>query len=191
MDENNLNEDEPTTGMDPKKLEDFMEFYRHCEGRKISYPYSHRYGNGYTLTLRVANAPSKMEDVRRFIESTFGSSACLQEQHLNQMEYQLAPSLSLAFVFQELEQARDRLSIEDYSVSQTTLDQVFISFAKMQADVTEGVPTESIAHQIVRNKRGKRIKGGSENGAAMMGDIELLVQHSYASGANQSPAHML
>lgn len=26
----------------------------------------------------------------------------------------------------------------------------------MQADVTEGVPTESIAHQIVRNKRGKR-----------------------------------
>ncbi|GIY08391.1 phospholipid-transporting ATPase ABCA1 [Caerostris darwini] len=150
-----------------------------------------KYGNGYTLTLRVANAPSKMEDVRRFIESTFGSSACLQEQHLNQMEYQLAPSLSLAFVFQELEQARDRLSIEDYSVSQTTLDQVFISFAKMQADVTEGVPTESIAHQIVRNKRGKRIKGGSENGAAMMGDIELLVQHSYASGANQSPAHML
>lgn len=33
---------------------------------------------------------------------------------------------------------------------------MFISFAKMQADVTEGVPTESIAHQIVRNKRGKR-----------------------------------
>ncbi|GFT33344.1 phospholipid-transporting ATPase ABCA1 [Nephila pilipes] len=150
-----------------------------------------KYGNGYTLTLRVANASSAMEEVRRFIENTFGNSASLQEHHLNQMEYQLAPSLSLALVFQELEQARDRLSIEDYSVSQTTLDQVFISFAKMQADVTEGVPTQSIAHQIVRNKRGKRMKGGSENGAAGPGDIELLVRHSYASGTNQSPAHML
>ncbi|CAL1298938.1 unnamed protein product [Larinioides sclopetarius] len=150
-----------------------------------------KYGNGYTLTLRVANVPEAMEKVQRFIESTFGSSASLQEHHLNQMEYQLAPSLSLAYVFQELEQARDSLSIEDYSVSQTTLDQVFISFAKMQADVTEGVPTESIAHQIVRNKRRKRIKGGSENGAAVLGDIELLVRHTHSPGASQSPAHML
>lgn len=39
---------------------------------------------------------------------------------------------------------------------------MFISFAKMQADVTEGVPTESIAHQIVRNKRGKRKGKSSE-----------------------------
>lgn len=65
-----------------------------------------------------------MQEVRKFIETTFGSSASLQEQHLNQMEYQLAPSLSLALVFHELEQARQMLNIEDYSVSQTTLDQV-------------------------------------------------------------------
>ncbi|XP_071041815.1 phospholipid-transporting ATPase ABCA1 isoform X1 [Parasteatoda tepidariorum] len=149
-----------------------------------------KYGHGYTLTLRVTNSLTAMEEVRRFMENTFGSAASLQEQHLNQMEYQLAPSLSLAMVFQELERARQMLSIEDYSVSQTTLDQVFISFAKMQADVTEGVPTESIAHQIVRNKRGKK-KGVSENGAAVLGDIELLVQHTYASSNTNSPAHMV
>lgn len=90
----------------------------------ILFLYNFRYGNGYTLTLRVANAPNAMQEVRKFIETTFGSAASLQEQHLNQMEYQLAPSLSLAVVFQELEQARQMLNIEDYSVSQTTLDQV-------------------------------------------------------------------
>lgn len=36
--------------------------------------------------------------------------------------------------------------------------QVFISFAKMQADVTEGVPTDSIAHQLIRNKRKRKGK---------------------------------
>ncbi|XP_054718877.1 phospholipid-transporting ATPase ABCA7-like [Uloborus diversus] len=149
-----------------------------------------KYGNGYTLTLRVANAPNAMQEVRKFIETTFSNAASLQEQHLNQMEYQLAPSLSLAVVFQELEKARQMLNIEDYSVSQTTLDQVFISFAKMQADLSEGVPTESIDHQIVRNKRSKRSKGG-ENGAAVTGDVELLVRHTYLPGNNQSPAHMV
>ncbi|KAG8195500.1 hypothetical protein JTE90_010802 [Oedothorax gibbosus] len=149
-----------------------------------------KYGHGYTLTLRVANDPEAMREVQSFIEGTFASAASLQEHHLNQMEFQLAPSLSLAFVFQELERARKGLRIEDYSVSQTTLDQVFISFAKMQADVSEGVPTESIDHQIVRNKRGKR-KGNSENGAAVLGDIELLVRHTGAQSNNQSPAHMV
>jgi hypothetical protein len=40
--------------------------------------------------------------------------------------------LSWAYVFGEIERAKNELDIEDYSVSQTSLEQVFISFARMQ-----------------------------------------------------------
>lgn len=51
------------------------------------------------------------------------------------LQYQLPSSLSsLARIFSILSQSKKRLHIEDYSVSQTTLDQVFVNFAKDQSD---------------------------------------------------------
>lgn len=51
------------------------------------------------------------------------------------LQYQLPSSLSsLARIFSILSQNKKRLHIEDYSVSQTTLDQVFVNFAKDQSD---------------------------------------------------------
>lgn len=51
------------------------------------------------------------------------------------LQYQLPSSLtSLARIFSLLSKNKEALSIEDYSVSQTTLDQVFVNFAKDQSD---------------------------------------------------------
>lgn len=51
------------------------------------------------------------------------------------LQYQLPSSLtSLAHIFSILAKNKDLLRIEDYSVSQTTLDQVFVNFAKDQSD---------------------------------------------------------
>ncbi|UYV67347.1 ABCA1 [Cordylochernes scorpioides] len=86
-----------------------------------------RYGEGYTLMLRVGNMGSPPE-VATFMAAAFGQSAILTEQHLNQMEYQLAPTLPLSIIFRRLQAAKETLDIEDYSVSQTTLDQVTSSF---------------------------------------------------------------
>lgn len=48
--------------------------------------------------------------------------------------YQLPNTfLSLSRVFHAFEEVRKHMPIEDYSVSQTTLDQVFIGFASQQA----------------------------------------------------------
>lgn len=44
---------------------------------------------------------------------------------------------SLALVFSVLEQAKTRLKVEEYSFSQSTLEQVFLDFAKMQQDEGE------------------------------------------------------
>lgn len=95
-----------------------------------------KFGSGYTVTLKVG--PGGLGPVARFMESAFGPGKVeLREQHLNQMEYQVAPSVALATLFRQLETARASAALDDYSVTQTTLDQVFISFAKQQGDVEE------------------------------------------------------
>uniref|UniRef100_A0A4W4EB89 P-type phospholipid transporter n=1 Tax=Electrophorus electricus TaxID=8005 RepID=A0A4W4EB89_ELEEL len=93
-----------------------------------------RFGDGYTIVLRVAGADPQLEPVMEFIEQELPGST-LKEKHRNMLQYQLPSSLSsLARIFSILAKNKEELHIEDYSVSQTTLDQVFVNFAKDQSD---------------------------------------------------------
>ncbi|XP_026872164.2 phospholipid-transporting ATPase ABCA1b [Electrophorus electricus] len=93
-----------------------------------------RFGDGYTIILRVAGPDPELQPVMKFIESELPGST-LKERHRNMLQYQLPSSLSsLAHIFRTLATHKDLLRIEDYSVSQTTLDQVFVNFAKDQSD---------------------------------------------------------
>ena len=63
-----------------------------------------------------------------------------QEEHFSTLIYQI-PTVdghSLSQLFETMELGRTNLEILDYSVSQTTLDDVFIHFANQQSD---GVPS--------------------------------------------------
>lgn len=83
-----------------------------------------RFGDGYTIILRVAGPDPDLRPVMEFIERELPGST-LKEKHRNMLQYQLPTSLtSLARIFSLLSKNKDALSIEDYSVSQTTLDQV-------------------------------------------------------------------
>ncbi|KAM9375575.1 LOW QUALITY PROTEIN: phospholipid-transporting ATPase ABCA1-like [Pholidichthys leucotaenia] len=93
-----------------------------------------RFGDGYTIILRVAGPNPDLLPVMKFIESELPGST-LKEKHRNMLQYQLPSSLtSLAHMFSILAKNKDVLRIEDYSVTQTTLDQVFVNFAKDQSD---------------------------------------------------------
>uniref|UniRef100_A0A3Q3LN94 ATP-binding cassette, sub-family A (ABC1), member 1A n=1 Tax=Labrus bergylta TaxID=56723 RepID=A0A3Q3LN94_9LABR len=93
-----------------------------------------RFGDGYTIILRVAGPDPDLRPVMGFIERELPGST-LKEKHRNMLQYQLPSSLtSLARIFSLLSTNKEALSIEDYSVSQTTLDQVFVNFAKDQSD---------------------------------------------------------
>uniref|UniRef100_A0A3Q3XHW1 P-type phospholipid transporter n=1 Tax=Mola mola TaxID=94237 RepID=A0A3Q3XHW1_MOLML len=93
-----------------------------------------RFGDGYTIILRVAGPDPDLRPVMEFIELELPGST-LKEKHRNMLQYQLPTSLtSLARIFSLLSKNKEALSIEDYSVSQTTLDQVFVNFAKDQSD---------------------------------------------------------
>uniref|UniRef100_A0A8C1WC15 P-type phospholipid transporter n=1 Tax=Cyprinus carpio TaxID=7962 RepID=A0A8C1WC15_CYPCA len=86
-----------------------------------------KFGDGYTIILRVAGADPQLEPVMEFIERELSGST-LKEKHRNMLQYQLPSSLtSLARIFNILSKNKEQLHIEDYSVSQTTLDQVKIN----------------------------------------------------------------
>ncbi|KAG1962342.1 phospholipid-transporting ATPase ABCA1b [Pimephales promelas] len=93
-----------------------------------------RFGDGYTIILRVAGPDPDLQPVMKFIECELPGST-LKEKHRNMLQYQLPSSLtSLSHIFSILAKNKEFLRIEDYSVSQTTLDQVFVNFAKDQSD---------------------------------------------------------
>lgn len=85
-----------------------------------------RFGDGYVVTMKIrAVKPGCAPDLNpaeAFMESTF--PGCIQrEKHYNTLQYKISSS-SLARIFQMVLANKDKLNIEDYSVSQTTLDQV-------------------------------------------------------------------
>uniref|UniRef100_A0A3Q3DFV7 ATP binding cassette subfamily A member 1 n=1 Tax=Hippocampus comes TaxID=109280 RepID=A0A3Q3DFV7_HIPCM len=83
-----------------------------------------RFGDGYTIILRVAGPDPDLLPVMKFIESELSGST-LKEKHRNMLQYQLPSSrCSLTHIFFTLANNKHALKIEDYSVTQTTLDQV-------------------------------------------------------------------
>ncbi|XP_056020266.1 phospholipid-transporting ATPase ABCA1-like isoform X2 [Ostrea edulis] len=102
-----------------------------------------RFGDGYTIIVRVAGENPDMAGVEEFITTTFRGSELLEAHH-NMLQYQLKSRVKLSYIFGQLEKVKSRLNIEDYSVSQTTLDQVFINFAKDQTDLLDDeIPVKS------------------------------------------------
>lgn len=95
-----------------------------------------RFGDGYMITVRTKSSQN-VKDVVRFFNRNF-PEAMLKERHHTKVQYQLkSEHISLAQVFSKMEQVVGVLGIEDYSVSQTTLDNVFVNFAKKQSDNVE------------------------------------------------------
>ncbi|XP_030112804.4 phospholipid-transporting ATPase ABCA7 isoform X2 [Taeniopygia guttata] len=98
-----------------------------------------RFGDGYTVVVR-AGGPGPAA-VQKLLQQHF-PGIVLREQHGGLLQYHLpARVASLATVFSLLAAHRGPCHIEDYSVSQTTLDQVFMHFAQEQSDGDAGEVT--------------------------------------------------
>uniref|UniRef100_A0AAR2LXT6 P-type phospholipid transporter n=1 Tax=Pygocentrus nattereri TaxID=42514 RepID=A0AAR2LXT6_PYGNA len=101
----------------------------------------YKFGDGYVVTMKIraakAGASPDLGPAEAFMVSSF--PGCIQrEKHYNTLQYEIRAS-SLARVFQLVAANKDKLNVEDYSVSQTTLDQVFVNFAKQQSGEDDDV----------------------------------------------------
>jgi ATP-binding cassette subfamily A (ABC1) protein 3 len=91
-----------------------------------------KYGKGYKLDIKLRDIPesSYQVDTKKFIESNF-TGACLEEEYPLFLKYEIPSSnVSLAQIFKTIESAKSSLEIEDYNISQTSLEQIFLSIVK-------------------------------------------------------------
>ncbi|MBN3289285.1 ABCA3 protein, partial [Polypterus senegalus] len=93
-----------------------------------------KFGSGYTLLAKIQ---AEMEEIdlqpfKDFIERTFPESI-LKDEHQGMVHYHLTDkTLTWAQVFGTMEAAKEKYGVEDYCVSQISLEQVFLSFAQFQ-----------------------------------------------------------
>ena len=109
-----------------------------------------RFGSGYSLTVRCQEA--QVREVQRRMGELL-PDAEMQERHHTQLKYQL-PILStrLPLVFRHMEDLRTIKVIEDYSLTQTTLDEVFVQFASKQTELQEDEMKEKSLKQKILKK---------------------------------------
>ncbi|XP_078117793.1 uncharacterized protein abca12 isoform X2 [Sander vitreus] len=88
-----------------------------------------RFGSGFTVKMYLAEASCDAEAITGFMRRQFPSTY-LKDQHSSMLEYHvpIAPG-GVADIFDQLESNKNALQIKHFSVSQTTLDEVFINFA--------------------------------------------------------------
>ncbi|XP_078319098.1 uncharacterized protein LOC111121791 isoform X3 [Crassostrea virginica] len=100
-----------------------------------------KFGGGHTVMVSQCGLPSERQQIRTYLQERFPGSI-IRVQHQGVLELQVpSDHTSVADIIQVLEEMKDGGVIQNYSVSQTTLDDVFLSFAREQ---TDGVSSEEI-----------------------------------------------
>nr|QUF59432.1 ATP-binding cassette transporter Abca3-like4 [Brachionus angularis] len=104
-----------------------------------------KYGKGYSMILKCkVNSSASLnlieeivKNVENFITENI-PNAVLKDRQSQTLFYQIIfendTSFNLANIFSLIENNKETLNLETYSISQTTLEQVFLSFAKKQYD---------------------------------------------------------
>eukprot|EP00796_Vickermania_ingenoplastis_P002484 gene2485-biopygen2003 len=89
-----------------------------------------KYGSGFELAARLADESDQTrEDAELFIAANFPGCA-MREFRARRLIYELPGSTKLSETFRVLEQNASRLRIVDYSVAQTSIEQVFLRISE-------------------------------------------------------------
>uniref|UniRef100_A0A8D0TN67 ABC transporter domain-containing protein n=1 Tax=Sus scrofa TaxID=9823 RepID=A0A8D0TN67_PIG len=93
----------------------------------------HKFGNIYNLTakIKIDNNEDKQKEFKDFIATTFPGNI-LNQDHQGIIGYYI-PSKGICWgkVFHIMEEAKALFNLVDYSISQITLEQIFLTFANI------------------------------------------------------------
>uniref|UniRef100_A0AC34Q2Q7 ABC transporter domain-containing protein n=1 Tax=Panagrolaimus sp. JU765 TaxID=591449 RepID=A0AC34Q2Q7_9BILA len=94
-----------------------------------------KYGAGYTLLMRID--PRYADTVKKEIYRRFPGST-LKEEQVQQLNFEVKKieGQTWSMLFEELESICEPFHIADYSLSQTTLEQVFLEFSREAAIIS-------------------------------------------------------
>jgi ABC-type multidrug transport system ATPase subunit len=93
-----------------------------------------KFGQGYTVEIKVRSVPgdvtaTTMQNVEAFLLSQSQFNVQVKEMTHSTGSFQIRQGTP-ADLFELLEQNKQHLNIETYTISQTTLEQIFLSFGK-------------------------------------------------------------
>lgn len=89
-----------------------------------------KFGEGFTVIAKIGG--SDTTQIKEYIEETFPGSV-LKDEHLGMVHYHITDTrVTWSQIFGAVERVKMEYDIEDYNISQTTLDQVFLNFARGQ-----------------------------------------------------------
>ncbi|CAF4594424.1 unnamed protein product [Rotaria sp. Silwood2] len=93
-----------------------------------------KFGHGYSIIVR-SDINCDTKNIINYIKERI-AEVDVKEEHNKMIHFRVSMNVSLYELFSVLEKAREELRniIEDYTVTQVTLDDVFVSFAKIQED---------------------------------------------------------
>ncbi|XP_035295131.1 ATP-binding cassette sub-family A member 12 isoform X2 [Cricetulus griseus] len=116
-----------------------------------------RFGRGFTVKVHLKNNKVSMENLTRFMQLHFPKTY-LKDQHLSMLEYHVPVTAGgVANIFDLLETNKTALNITNFLVSQTTLEEVFINFAKDQKSY-ENADTSSHGSTLSVDSQDDRIE---------------------------------
>ena len=101
-----------------------------------------KFGLGYSVILKPSFEQQNLEELRAFMFEQY-PGAVIEYESDELIGYRVdknLPNASLSKIFRVIEANKQKLRLEDYSVGQTTLEQVFINFAKTQLESTRKNP---------------------------------------------------
>ncbi|KAK4029566.1 hypothetical protein OUZ56_022545 [Daphnia magna] len=99
-----------------------------------------KFGDGYMINVRCE--VETISEVLQCVESLI-PEARLRERRSRQLIWHVQPNLlQISTLFQRMEDARTATPMVDYSITQTTLDDVFVRFARLQREVLDDGASE-------------------------------------------------
>lgn len=99
-----------------------------------------KFGQGFTVMIKLKSSeidPQEVVQVKLwFEEQRFPNICILKDEHVGLLHYQITdPNVTLKQLFTILEEMKKNFKvIEDYAVSETTLEQIFLSLARKKVD---------------------------------------------------------
>ncbi|RWS05541.1 ATP-binding cassette sub-family A member 1-like protein, partial [Dinothrombium tinctorium] len=88
-----------------------------------------KFGQGFTVYIKLQRSISDFNAFDEFLKQKWQQAEC-KDSHLPHVVYHISDSsCSTSSVYETMEQAKNLFNLEDYQVSPTTLEQIFLSFS--------------------------------------------------------------
>ncbi|CAN7995326.1 unnamed protein product [Ixodes hexagonus] len=111
-----------------------------------------KFGQGFTVLIKLSHdqavtaTASAIADICNAMEEAFPGYSELRDSHQTLLHFHLTDlNVKWSDLFETMEGLKQRLQFEDYIVSDTTLEQIFLAFARAQRDVDDTTDTMRVS----------------------------------------------